>query len=212
MRLNLLQKLPHKSLLLSFSSVQIDRRNFPHLSAGFYCFDRLVLGSPMNQKSKSKCQHCSQLFVPDYRNRGRQTHCTKKECRRAAKAYSQQKWTRKTENKNYFSGVDNSARVRQWRKEHPGYSCKKQPSKKKALQEICNTQEAENEVIAFNKAPEALQETCLLQPALIVGLISTFGGFTLQDDIANQVKLLLTRGQDILRYMTQGLPNDERKG
>jgi hypothetical protein len=44
----------------------------------------------------------------------------------------------------------------------------------------------------------ALQDVCVMQPALLVGLISTMTGSALQEDIATAARLLLRKGQDIL--------------
>jgi hypothetical protein len=165
----------------------------------------------MNPKTKSKCRHCSQLFVPDHRNRCRQGHCSKPDCRRASKASSQRQWTSRPENKNYFSGADNCERVRQWRKEHPGYWRKKKSATEVALQDSCKFQKPVNESVALVIAPDALQDICFLQPALIVGLISTLVGSTLQEDIAGQAKNFLIRGQDILAFTSKYLPRGVKK-
>jgi hypothetical protein len=165
----------------------------------------------MNPKSKPKCQHCSQLFIPDHRNRARQSHCSKPECRRASKASSQRQWTSRPENENYFRGADNSERVRQWRKEHPGYWRKMKSAAEDALQETCKSQEPVNENVLLVIAPNALQDICFLQPALIVGLISILVGSALQEDIADQAKNFLARGQDILTFTSQYRPRDEKK-
>jgi hypothetical protein len=74
----------------------------------------------MKRSAKCKCVHCSELFLPDFRNRGRQRHCAKPECRKVARRSSQHRWLAKAENQNYFRGPENSARVREWRARHPG--------------------------------------------------------------------------------------------
>ena len=45
---------------------------------------------------------------------------------------------------------------------------------------------------------DALQEVLLMQPAVMVGLISTMSGSALQEDIAATTRALLRKGQDIL--------------
>ena len=40
----------------------------------------------MKRSAKCKCLHCRELFLPDFRNRGRQRHCAKPQCRKVAKA------------------------------------------------------------------------------------------------------------------------------
>ena len=58
----------------------------------------------MKRSAKCKCLHCRELFVADFRNRGRQRHCGKPQCRKAAKALSQRLWLAKEGNQNYFRG------------------------------------------------------------------------------------------------------------
>ena len=153
----------------------------------------------MNSKTKFKCLSCNEIHISDSRNRGRQHYCRKPECRRASKASSQRRWTSRLENENYFRGAENCERVRLWRKEHPGYWRKKKSVVEDALQETLNLQYPENESVAKARAPDALQDICFLQPALLVGLISMVTGHALQEDIAASTRSFLTRGEDILR-------------
>jgi hypothetical protein len=44
----------------------------------------------------------------------------------------------------------------------------------------------------------ALQDVCSLQPALLIGLIASLTGSTLQDDIAESSRRFIISGQDIL--------------
>ena len=158
----------------------------------------------MNSKSKFKCLHCSAIHISEPRNRGRQQYCPKPECRRASKASSQRRWTSRPENENYFRGAENSERVRQWRKAHPGYWRKKKSVGEDALQETCHGQAPVNESLAQARAPDALQDICFLQPALLVGLISIVTGHALQEEIAASTRSFLTRGEDILRMTPRG--------
>lgn len=153
----------------------------------------------MKSKTKFKCLNCSEMHNAEPRSRGCQRYCPKPECRRASKASSQRQWTSKPENENYFSGAENSERVRQWRKGHPGYSRKQKPVKEDALQEICNCQETVVVDVAQTGAPDALQEIWFSQPALFVGLISIMTGHALQEDIVASVRSFMNRGEDILR-------------
>jgi hypothetical protein len=158
----------------------------------------------MKPKTKFKCLHCSKIHITDPRNRGRQHYCREPECRRASKASSQRRWTSRPENENYFLGAENCERVRQWRKEHPGYWRKKKAAAEDALQETFNLQDPENGSVAQARAPDALQDICFLQPALLVGLISIVTGHALQEDIAASTRSFLTRGEDILRMTPRG--------
>ena len=70
---------------------------------------------------RCKCLHCQRLFVPDYRNRGRQKYCSTLECQQASKRARQQRWLSKPENRDHFRGAENVQRVQEWRRAHPGY-------------------------------------------------------------------------------------------
>ena len=153
----------------------------------------------MKPKFKFKCLHCSVIHTADPRNRGRQRYCDKPDCKKASKANNQRLWTAKPENQNYFRGPENTERVRQWRKEHPGYGRNKKPVQADALQETWNLQPPAMEEVKSKSPPGALQETWFSQPALIVGLISMLTGHALQEDIAATARSVLTRGEDILR-------------
>ena len=93
----------------------------------------------MTTRRRRKCRHCGQLFRPDPRNLRHQRYCSAKECRRASKAVSQRRWLAKAENRDYFRGPEQVARVRTWRTVHPGYGRKKCP-RRPALQEHSSAQ------------------------------------------------------------------------
>ena len=150
----------------------------------------------MKRIKRKKCRHCGRLFVPDPRNYDRQNYCQKPECRKASKSASQKKWLRKPENKNYFKGSDHVERVRNWRKNHPGYWKRSNPQI--ALQDSLIVQDAENIGDSDQKKANALQDLLLTQPPVIIGLISNFIGSPLQDDIANTLLAMQQSGQDIL--------------
>jgi hypothetical protein len=161
----------------------------------------------MKSKTKFKCLHCREEHKCDPRNRGRQCYCQKAECRKASKVASQKRWTGKPENENYFCGAENVDRVRQWRKEHPGYWRKKRAGREDALQETCNAQDTEGELFAEATFLDTLQDICRPQPALLVGLIAILTGHALQEDIAASARSFLTRGEDILRMVRGGPQN-----
>jgi len=60
------------------------------------------------------------------------------------------------------------------------------------------TQVAQNQEVTKAEVPDTLQEVLLMQPAVMVGLISTMSGSALQEDIAATTRALLRKGQDIL--------------
>ena len=90
--------------------------------------------------TRCKCPHCQKLFVPDYRNRGRQKFCSSPECQLASKRRSQAGWLAQPQNQDYFRGSENVKRVQQWRAEHPGYGKRPRPKPRRALQETCSEQ------------------------------------------------------------------------
>ena len=150
---------------------------------------------------KRICLHCRMLFVPDCRNREHQKFCSKPECKCASKARRQRRWLSKPENKAYFSGSENTERVRQWRIRNPGYSkrCRKT---EKALQDDCDSQVVPVEEDTSRLMLRALQDDCESQVVLMVGLIASLTGCALQDDIASSIRKLQSRGQSVLA-MTQ---------
>jgi len=163
-----------------------------------------------NYKRKCKCKHCHEFFHPDYRNVNRQKYCSKPDCRKASKADSQGRWLNKPENRNYFRGSTNVNRVCEWRKEHPGHARKKAPAEK-LLQEPCNKNSESKQNVEF-QGNLVLQESCLSQHAVLIGIIAQFTGQVLQDDIAASALRVQQLGQDILNrsHETKG-GNDDIK-
>ena len=159
----------------------------------------------MSRKSTgSKCLHCNQLFVPDFRNRHHQRYCAKADCRRVSKQQSQRRWLEKPANRDYFRGPDNTARVQAWRQQHPGYWKRSQKSTP-PLQEVCPVQPSEVQPIPQSRDLLPLQDLCLAQPPLLVGLISSFIGSPLQEDIVGHLRHLIAKGREILGPDAQGL-------
>jgi hypothetical protein len=120
----------------------------------------------MKGPARRKCLCCQEFYLPDHRNLRHQRYCCKPACRKESKAQSQRRWLQRPENQNYFWGPENSQRVKDWRKRHPGYWRKKTPVQV-ALQEDCQEQIPPNEGV--NRSA-ALQEVFLMQPAVVVGL------------------------------------------
>jgi hypothetical protein len=151
---------------------------------------------------RCKCLHCKKLFVPDYRNRGRQKFCSAPECQTASKRRSQAHWLAKPQNQDYFRGPENVQRVQAWRAEHPGYW--KHPARKprRTLQETCSEQAPALEPLEPQSPPQvsrpALQELCEVKTPLLVGLIAQFTDAALQEDIVAYTRRLIAKGQDIL--------------
>src|SRR5262249_54682589 len=70
---------------------------------------------------RRKCKCCQKLFRPDPRNRHHQRYCAAPRCRAASKAASQARWLAAPENRDYFRGPVNVARVKAWRSRNPRY-------------------------------------------------------------------------------------------
>ena len=87
----------------------------------------------MGGTKRRKCKCCHKLFRPDPRNRHHQRYCAAPSCRAASKAASQARWLAAPENRDYFRGSVNVARVKAWRLRHPGYGRKRRS--RVALQE-----------------------------------------------------------------------------
>jgi hypothetical protein len=140
--------------------------------------------------AQRNCYHCNEFYLPDRRNLHHQRYCSKPSCRKQSKAESQRRWLQKPDNQSYFSGPQNSQRVKEWRKRHPGYWRKKKSAPEELLQDLCRTQVAQNEEVKRIEASNALQEVLLMQPAVMVGLISMMTGSALQEDIAATTRAL----------------------
>lgn len=149
--------------------------------------------------NKRKCQVCKEYYFPDFRNVRHQKTCSKRECRKARRAASQHKWSRKPENRDYWKGPHHVKRVQNWRKQNPGYGAKTKPRKPpSSLQDDCFPELAHNKEDTSLIMNPPLQDLLIEQHALIVGLISLISGSTLQDDIGQQTREILQRGQDVL--------------
>jgi hypothetical protein len=167
----------------------------------------------MSPKTKPKCLHCNDEYCCDPRNFGRQKYCAKPDCRRASKAASQRQWLSRPENRDYFRGAENSERVRLWRLANPGFRRNKRTAPKSVLQEPLIPQAVENKEVAQPDVSSVLQDICLVQPALVVGLISIMTGSGLQEDIVASARWYINRGEDILRMVPgrSAIPSHENQ-
>ena len=147
------------------------------------------------KRGRRKCLCCEELFRPDPRNRRHQRYCSKPACRRASHAASQRRWLSKPENRDYFRGPINVARVQAWRHAHPGYGQRSRLQGRSALQDDCRAQHFD---CAAQSGSLALQEITAAQPLVLLGLIAHFTDSALQDDIAAASRRLIELGQDVL--------------
>ena len=146
---------------------------------------------------RRKCKCCHKLFRPDPRNRHHQRYCAAPCCRAASKAASQARWLAAPENRDYFRGPVNVARVRAWRARNPGYWRKRRRTRV-ALQELSLEQAVDSTNKKTNFVSPPLQEILSAQPAVLIGLIAHITGTPHQEDIARTTDRLLRLGQDIL--------------
>lgn len=157
------------------------------------------------EAQQRNCLNCNELFIPGARNRHHQKYCTKPQCRKASKRDAQQRWLNSDKGAGYFSDEYNKGRVKRWRKAHPEYWKRKKTRSAEptvALQDLLNVQVIENKGGHEISQNHALQDLYFLQPALIIGLISTLTGSTLQDDIVTTSRRLIDSGRDILGKTT----------
>lgn len=150
------------------------------------------------QQQKRKCLNCGTWFRPDPRNVRHQEYCSEAACRRASKAASQRRWLDKPENRDYFRGAEQVARVQRWRAEHPGYGRRASASTTASLQDDCHAQAVEIQEKSADLEASALQEVLAAQPAVLIGLIAHLTDSPLQEDIVRSTRRLLQLGQDIL--------------
>jgi len=149
-------------------------------------------------RCQRKCLHCSELFVPDYRNARRQYFCSKPQCRQARKRQSQQAWLAKPGNEDYFRDPRNAERARDWQKAHPGYWKNTARHRRRTLQDGCSEQTAGAQQVESASPSRTLQDLCSMQTPLLLGLISLLVDSTLPDDIATSTRRLVAKGHSIL--------------
>ena len=148
---------------------------------------------------RRKCRSCSKFFLPDPRTEDRQRYCSQPACRHASKTASQRRWVSKDGNGDHFRGPNEVRRVQRWRQSHPGYWKRKTPASQGTQpvddQRPNPDQSSRN---ATRGLSPALQDDCLTENPVLIGLISMFTGSTLQEDIATTTRQLLLRGRNIL--------------
>ena len=125
-----------------------------------------------------------------------------------SKRVSQARWRAK--NPDYHCGSAAVERVQQWRAQNPGYwRSKKAPLEKLPLQNNYISQAVDEQSDDPTLEEIALRENCISQLPLILGLMSTLSGFTLQEDIDRFGRELHKKGRQILG--TRSVDATERK-
>lgn len=157
----------------------------------------------MKRVRRRKCNHCGELYLPDVRNLRHQRCCSKEKCRCASKAERQRRWHSHPENRDYFKGAENSARVREWRARNPGYWRRGGTLKSLALQDVLAVENYHQTTVINEERQQFTLQDVLgagkdTQPLLIIGLIARITGTTLQDDIEKTSRTLINLGHDIV--------------
>lgn len=151
----------------------------------------------MTKRRRRKCCHCHQLFRPDPRNVYHQRYCSQADCRGASKVASQRRWCDKAENRNYFRGPEQVARVQRWRAEHPGY-WRRGCLQGETLQEDSSPQRVKKQKESKPLERSALQDLLSSQPLVLIGLIAHLTDAALQEDIVFHTHRLHQLGRDVL--------------
>ena len=151
----------------------------------------------VTQRTHRECLHCKGLFRPHCRNGHHQEFCSEPSCRRASKAESQRRWLAKPQNRDYFQGSSNVERVRQWRKENPGYWKRAAPMPG-TLQDVLISQPSPPEEVENKRSQVPLQDVLATQDPLVLGLIAHLIGSPLQDHIEETARNLLRKGRSFL--------------
>lgn len=158
------------------------------------------------KRRRRRCLGCKQLFVPDPRNHYHQRWCSDPACQHARQQANQHPWRRRPENRDYFRGAAHVDRVKGWRQKHPGYWKRPAKSAKGTLQELCQSQRPEQQLVKPGLAARTLQEVLSTQHPMIVGLISMLTASTLQEDIvATGRRLIASAWQET---HSSGIPTD----
>jgi hypothetical protein len=157
----------------------------------------LWLEGAMSRRRRRRCLHCNELYTPDPRTADRQRYCSDPECKCASKSAAQSRWRMKRQNRAYFSGPDQVARVRQWRKANPGY-WKRAPPSRDPLQDDCRAQTADEQPDTVDLTLDALQDDSPSQVLVLLGLISHLTESALQEDMAGLVRHYKSLGMDVL--------------
>jgi hypothetical protein len=159
----------------------------------------------MHPTGSCKCVHCIVFFLPDARNLAKQRYCDKPDCQRESKAASQRAWLSKPGNADWWKGEANVIRMQEWRRAHPGYSRRRGPRRRVALQVLLSPQPAPPQpsaapdaVVALQEASVALQDDWKQQPPIVVGLVAHLTGLALQEDIDPILRSMHSRGRAIL--------------
>ena len=142
-------------------------------------------------KTERPCCVCHNQFIPSKYSGNRQVVCDRAECRREVKRQRQASWEGR--NRDYFKGPENVERVREWRRNNPGWQERKKRvgAKSRAEAESCNREEAGGELLQ-DSVPES-------KDVALVGFIAFMTGVVLQDEVQSLYDECIRRGNELLR-------------
>lgn len=151
----------------------------------------------MKRRRKRKCHHCAEGFVPSAQNTRKQCYCSAPDCKIASKRAANKRWVAK--NPDYHHGAAVIIRVQEWRAVNPGYWRRKTESlEPSTLQDDCIPEVVDDEQESATLKYFALQDDSNSQAFVVLGLIATLTGGTLQDDIAQSCRDLHKQGRQVL--------------
>ena len=133
----------------------------------------------MKCSAQRKCQHCKEFYLPDRRDLHHQRYCAEPACRRQSKAESQRRWAQNRTTKT-TSADRKIASVSKSGETQSRVLAKKNPTPREPLQDLCTTQVAQDEEVKGIEISDALQDVLVMQPAVMVGLISMMTGSALK--------------------------------
>ncbi len=149
--------------------------------------------------------------MPDVRHFRDQKYCSKPVCRKASKKVSHQRWLMSDKGAEYRDPEENLRRVREWRAANPEYWKRKGAVSSDALKEMKNAQVVDNKENNDRLVFPALQDMNNSQNVLLVGLIASLTGCTLQETIAESCHKYVLLGLDILDKGSGSNPKGDEK-
>ena len=149
--------------------------------------------------------------MPDMRHFRDQNYCSKPDCRHASRLASHRRWYGSDKAVDHRDPAENKRRVREWRHAHPKYWRRTVRGVLDALQETTASEATEHEEVTASLDADALQDVNFLQPAMVVGLIASLTGSSLQDSIAETSRRFVLLGQDILGEGPGSNPRGDRR-
>ena len=119
--------------------------------------------------------------------------------KRASSKASQRRWLAKPGNRGYFRSPDNVERVREWRKNHPGYwrNHRRTPPAPPPLQESAFAHISVSSAFRMQKTFDALQDLVFRQKLVLDGYIARMAGTALQEVFGEELEKSYLMGRTI---------------